>query len=167
MPSYSLLKEIIDIPTFKFSKPRAQKTKKTTAKLQAEIFKFLSHAFISRPASLYSTVTGLVITFLASKSFLCIINFIGALMFYVLSLRLSVTDWIIFSSLFPVPLHPLPFLFPLPQSVGASCGTFILSLHRPPFVTLTQRARRSFKRWYSGRFLNQNWNYISAPILHN
>ena len=96
---------------------------------------------MSRPASLYSTVTGLVITFLASKSFLCIINLIGALMFYVLSLRLSVTDWIIFSSLFPVPLRPLPFLFPLPQSVGASCGTFILSLHRPPFCdTYTESA---------------------------
>ena len=96
---------------------------------------------MSRPASLYSTVTGLVITFLASKSFLCIINLIGALMFYVLSLRLSVTDWIIFSSLFPVPLRPLPFLFPLPQSVGASCGTFILSLHRPPLCdTYTESA---------------------------
>ena len=68
-------------------------------------------------------------------------------------------------SLFPVPLHPLPFLFPYPSRSALLAALLFRHYSRPPLCDTYSMSAPHFQtsgqRWYSGRFLNQNLAALS------
>ena len=70
-------------------------------------------------------------------------------------------------SLFPVPLHPLPFLFPYPSRSALLAALLFRHYSRPPLCDTYSMSAPHFQtsgqRWYSGRFLNQKLALSLGP----